>query len=278
MIQTECQVEAFFLQGGKAEIFAVLFKPVEPAKSVVLFIPPFAEEANRCRETAAHQARSFAKSGVACLLIDPYGTGDSQGELIDASWQIWKKDIIAAAEYLENLFQTKVSLWGIRLGALLAADICQDDCQRFNQLILWQPVMDGKIYLNQFLRQRIISLQERNEPAETTKDMFKNLESGQTVEVAGYSLKSTLTNSIKSVNFKQLESLTNVNLYWLEIVANADADIPLINKKIMQDLIERGNKVFFEKMTTPTIWTLQKRTSAPELIDKTLWLMQIDEL
>ena len=48
---------------------------------------------NRCRAMVALQARAFAALGAGTLVLDPFGTGESSGEFVAASWATWGDDL-----------------------------------------------------------------------------------------------------------------------------------------------------------------------------------------
>ena len=68
--------------------FAVLHWPAEPRVplGLVVHAPAFAEEMNKSRRMVALQARALAEDGLAVLLVDPLGCGDSPGDFGDATW------------------------------------------------------------------------------------------------------------------------------------------------------------------------------------------------
>ena len=91
-------------------------------RGALLYLPPFAEEANRSRRMAVLQARRLAARGWPVLLLDPFGTGDSAGAFHEARWELWLADAAQAAAWLATRWPGgSVTLWGLRLGALLAA-------------------------------------------------------------------------------------------------------------------------------------------------------------
>ena len=94
--------QPLFIDSAAGRIFALYFAPQNTPRGAVLYLPPLAEEMNRCRALAAAQARLLANAGYACLLFDYFGTGDSSGELSDANWDIWHGDVLAAAHWLED--------------------------------------------------------------------------------------------------------------------------------------------------------------------------------
>src|SRR5690349_4296190 len=84
-----------------ARLFAVHWPAAAPARrQSVLVLPPFAEEMNKCRPMLAAQARAFAAAGLDVLLLDLFGTGDSDGEFAEARWPRWQQDLQLARQWL----------------------------------------------------------------------------------------------------------------------------------------------------------------------------------
>ena len=121
----------------------------------LLFVPPFAEEMNRSRRVVALQAEALAAIGLGVLVLDLFGCGDSGGDFGEATWEQWLDDVSIAAAWLEQESQSAVGLWGLRLGASLAALAASRSADRFSRLLLWSPVARGQVFLTQFLRARV---------------------------------------------------------------------------------------------------------------------------
>jgi pimeloyl-ACP methyl ester carboxylesterase len=64
---------------------------------LLLFIPPFFEELNRCRAMLLRTMRVLADRGWTCLLPDLPGTNESLRPLEACSWDDWRAAIRAAA-------------------------------------------------------------------------------------------------------------------------------------------------------------------------------------
>lgn len=193
----------FFLPAEPGQRFCLFHRPApdQAARGAVLYVHPFAEEMNKTRRMAALQARAFAAQGYGVLQIDLYGCGDSSGDFRDARWTIWKQDMAQACDWLSQQMSGPISLWGLRLGALLALDFSADAQQSVERLILWQPVIDGRSHMNQFLRMRIASQMLAddgpNDPiGVTSASMRAQLAAGASVEVGGYELAAELAAAI----------------------------------------------------------------------------------
>src|SRR5690242_15613852 len=176
---------------------------------------------NKSGRLAAMQARAFAAMGFSVLQIDLFGCGDSSGEFRDARWDIWKHDLSVAKRWIENRASSPASLWGLRLGALLALDFAKSSGDSFDQIILWQPVTNGELFLNQFLR--LETAKEIFTGTGTEKTSQKNkmrdcLANGQTLAIAGYELVSELAAAIYNLKADEL-IVTNSTIHWFENVS-----------------------------------------------------------
>lgn len=268
--------EPFFLDTSEGRLFAIYHRPAEIGviRGQVLCVPPFNEEMNRCRSMITMQAQAFAKLGFATLLIDLYGTGDSDGEYNDARWSIWLANIKAAKAWLDQQPGGCQVLWGIRLGAMLATECHAQQSAANIALILWQPVTDGKVHLTQFFRVRIAAQMDRIDlPKETTAFMREQLSSGLSIEVAGYEIHSKLAAAIDKAQLSNLSLVANSHLLWLE---NANANNPGISPA-SQNLLSHwpGNHVDItvQVFIGPAFWQMHERVVTTSIIDQTTaWL------
>jgi exosortase A-associated hydrolase 2 len=186
--------QPFFLEGGLGPLFCLLFAPAPNMlpRGTILYLPPFAEEANRSRRMAVLQAGRLAARGWAVLLLDPFGTGDSAGEFREARWDQWLADAGRAANWLAACWPDRpITLWGLRLGALLAADLAARETNRFSRLLFWQPLLRGDRFITQFLRLRTAAAMTVGEK-ESSEDLRARLADDEILEVAGYELAPDL--------------------------------------------------------------------------------------
>ncbi len=261
-------VTPFFLPSAAGKVFALYFPAREQARGALLYLPPLTEEMNRCRSLVSAQARALSKLGYAVLLMDYFGTGDSEGELKNATWEIWRQDVEAAAAWLEQQTGLPVTLWGCRLGALLATEAASHSPEHFNQLLLWQPVIDGKLFLTQFLRLRVAALMDQGLPAETTDQMRAQFASGGSVIISGYELPAALANAIDAIRMVNL-NLAHTRIDWLENIAEPGRPITPGSQKAVSVLQGQGAQVNIRPFTAPPIWQLHERDDAPALIAET---------
>ena len=68
-----------------------------------MYFPPFAEELNKSRRMVSMQARQFCHTAYAVLIVDLFGTGDSEGNFGDTDWEILQNDMCVALRWLQDV-------------------------------------------------------------------------------------------------------------------------------------------------------------------------------
>ena len=262
-------IEAFYLETDAGRLFSLYTAPESKIKASIIFIPPFMEEMNRSRDLVAKQARAFAEMGYAILTLDLYGTGDSEGDLIDADWSLWKQNVLSAANWLREKNGRSVLLWGLRLGCLIAADLADEYPDRFKKLLLWQPVFNGKQYLTQILRLRMVYLVSHDLPPEKTVDMRKRLQEGDTVEIAGYPLPGQLGGEIDALKITDFKGLGHCRIDWFENIVDTSDTLSVAVQKTIEELQKRGAAISVYTYQSPQFWQMTDRVMCPDLIEKT---------
>jgi exosortase A-associated hydrolase 2 len=273
---TDCQ--PFFLDGARGPLFAVHHRPTDPTRVLghVLCVPPFNEEMNRCRSMVTLQALALAEQGLGTLVVDPFGTGDSAGDHADARWDVWLDDLARASAWLDGQPGGCVALWGIRLGAILAAALHQRRATADTSLLLWQPVADGRTHLTQFLRVKIAAQMDRADlPKETTATMRAALAAGQTIEVAGYALHPELTAAIDAARLDACRIAPGTRMLWLENAVGDPPDLTPASRTLLVRWPGEACEVEARQFAGPAFWQVHERVLAPEAIELTSsWLDQ----
>lgn len=209
----------FFMPVSGGERFCLFHPPSLQGfpHGSILYAHPFAEELNKSRRMAALQARAFAAHGYGVLQIDLYGCGDSSGDLTEARWHIWREDMMLACAWLKQRVAGPLSLWGLRLGALLALDLACDEAIKLDRVILWHPVLQGKNYLDHFFRLRLANQMMDNKTGNHASHPAPRviLARGDSIEVAGYEISPDLVADIDAVDVTS--KMPPIPVHWFEI-------------------------------------------------------------
>jgi exosortase A-associated hydrolase 2 len=262
-----------FVNVNNRRLFTLEIAPAGPSKGTVLYLPPYAEEMNRCRCHVAESARALAAAGQRCLILDHHGTGESDGGSTEADWENWKADAIAVAQGLVKRDRLPLTLWGMRTGALLATEVAHAGVVDVDRLLLWQPVLDGKNFLTQYLRLRIASQMVHGSDRETTAMIMQRLAVGEDIEVAGYPLAQRLAAGLSSRRLIDFATLKTRRIDWVEIVAQANQNLPPGSQRAADALTAAGANLRVTPVAAPQIWQLAGEHPAPQLIRTTVDLM-----
>ena len=265
-------MEPFFLESPHGPLFAIYHRPSAGRRvhGHVLCVPPFNEEANRCRSMITLQARALAELGIGTLLEDLYGTGDSTGGYVDARWDIWQDNIRAGMAWLSGQPGGCRALWGIRLSVILAAEVLCSPGAAGTALIAWQPVVDGMQYFTQFLRMRIAAQMDRPQLVrDTTTSMRAEMAAGKPVEISGYEIHPQLAAAIDAARLSDLPPPANTPVLWLEQAAAGAEDVSLPSQKVIGAWRESGLAPDVQRFAGGAFWQLYERTIAPAALDAT---------
>ena len=264
--------EPFFLRTDCGRRFCLYHAPhaEKECRGAFIYVHPFGEEMNKSRRMAALQARAFAAMGFGVLQIDLFGCGDSSGDFSDARWEIWKQDLAVARTWLEERVSTPVSLWGLRLGALLALDFARSAKKKVAQIILWQPVISGEAFLTQFLRLRLASEMLAGDRDKTggTSALRASLKAGMPLEVAGYELAPDLASAIDSLKAAELV-VKNSPVHWFEIMAEPGRTMTPAGSKVVGAWKQSEVQLFLHLVPCLPFWATQEIAECPQLVSAT---------
>lgn len=265
----------FFLPTPEGELLLAVYEPPEsrPYRGCVLHLPAFAEEMNKARPMVSKQARLLAAAGFRVVVPDLYGTGDSAGEFGSADWSHWLRDIGRVLDWIEANGAGRVELWGLRSGCLMALQLAGEYPARFARLLLWNPVTSGRQCVNQFLRQRMAAglLQGKHEP---TGRMREALESGASLEVAGYRIQPALVAQLDQLDMANLAPPPGVETVWLEVANDGNKPLASVSRKVLDTWEGLGASIRSRVVQGDQFWSTQEITLAPRLLEATADLLE----
>ncbi len=258
------RVEPFFFDAEPGTRFSLYHAPnpqVAP-RGAILYVHPFADELTRTRRMAALQSRAFAELGFAVLQIDLFGCGDSCGEFSAGRWHLWREDLVLAANWLAERDTGPLTLWGLRLGGLLALDVAAQIRPR--RLLLWQPYLSGRACINGFLRQS----EQLRDPApgapRSTSALRAQLAVHGAIEVAGFEVAVPLVKAIDACDAAQL-TLPPCDIHWLAYAGSAPARAAAGAARMQARWAAGGAQLHYYQLEGAPDWSGAGHLDCPEL-------------
>lgn len=258
-------------QGKQGSLHLTVYLPDSGAASDwVVHVPAFAEEMNKSRAVVSHQARELTRLGHAVIVLDPYGTGDSEGGFEQANWNLWVEDLVDLCETLRIQGVSGLTLWGHRLGCLLATEAATRLKKPPDQLMLWQPVHSGRQQLTQFLRVRMAATMAGNATSdESMAALRQRLESGESIEVAGYSLAGKFYQQLSDRSLQDYTLSPEPVVTVVEVATGANMVLTPVTQKQLALWEAGGVRCEGIAVTGNAFWMTQELAEAPELIRQT---------
>lgn len=159
----------------------------------IIICAPFAEEKLISHRVLVNQARAFAKNGFFGFRFDYMGHGDSEGSFEDATVNTRLSDISAAVNFLRDEKKVnKIVLLGIRFGATLAT-LMQNKESGIDGLIMINPVLNGKDYIEQVLRTNLtLQMATYKKILKNREQLINEILEGKPANIDGYLLTKSM--------------------------------------------------------------------------------------
>jgi exosortase A-associated hydrolase 2 len=248
-------IYAHFIESVRGPIFILARIPEGTVNGCVLIVPPFAEEMNKTRPMFTRLGNLLAVNGIASVLLDLYGTGDSGGDFSDASWSVWQDDVVQVIKWCEFKRIPVTNLLAVRLGCSIVVGMANSERRpSLRSTILWQPLFDGKRALTQFLRIRTAASILANEKKETIVSLMSILDAGNKVEVGGYLLSGQLAKDMRNIIVPAYLPNNLGPVTWMEMVSQAETGLPSMSTSIIDKSRAAGVSVKAMSLVGGAFW------------------------
>jgi alpha/beta superfamily hydrolase len=138
----------YFFGSEPARLYGCHHAPAASGADVaVLICNATGHEYERCHRATRQLAVQFTRAGFSALRFDYFGTGDSSGDLSQATLAQWRRDVNAAADECLRLSGCeRLCVVGVRMGAAIAAQAVALRTD-VTDLVLYAPVLNGAALL-----------------------------------------------------------------------------------------------------------------------------------
>lgn len=186
------QERPFFVPHERAMLYCFLHRAQKTEslrRRAVVVCPPYPWEYHGCDRVFVQLGRRLASEGIHALRFDYRGTRESTGDAAKATLQTQLADLARVIDELDHgVDNREIGLLGARMGATLAA-LAAEELERVSFLVLWDPVVRGRQYIDRCLRTAVTILADwTGESTVTRRALASQLAKGEGVEVAGYEL------------------------------------------------------------------------------------------
>ena len=202
----------FFFGAGQSRLFGVYEPPCADRQGVraALLCYPWGAEYLYAHRAMRQLARRLTAAGFHTLRFDYFGTGDSAGDAHDGDLTIWQANVESAMDELKDITGAgRVTLVGLRLGAALAAMVAAQRPDDVEALVLWDPIVCGKEYLEHL--EIVSKSNNRSGGSSRSLPIFQNGE----CEIDGFVLTPKLISQLTALNIEKLLNSLELSAFVL---------------------------------------------------------------
>ncbi len=250
--------EPFYFGEASRRLFGIYHPPEGPAGTGagVVLCYPIGQARMRAPETFARWAAKLAAAGLHVLRFDYLGCGDSAGD--EEQWGIsqWLADTAAAIEELKDgCGLHRIGLAGVRLGASLAM-LTGAERKDVNAMVLWDPVLNGRQYIQELLAVH------REQLGEAGQSPIASAKGGMDSGVLGFSFSDRFVGELDSLDLRRRGGEAAGDLLLIE----SDTPGPAGDTAFRHRLAKTDVRLRYLKnndMPDPTVWTTKSYEQVP---------------
>ena len=224
-------------------LFACCHEPAldRRRKCAVVICQPVGHEYINSHRALRQLASRLCYAGFTVLRFDYYGCGDSIGSAEEGRIFQWLEDISTAiSEVRHRTGAVQVCVIGLRLGAALAT-IAANKRADVESLVLWDPVVSGKSYLDELLRLQREMLRFRPKPSSTHEPL-------DYVDVLGFPVSRFLQAELKNMDLSTIGRGSASNILLIQTnQTGKEADL-------REDLSQMRGRFEYQHLDATQIW------------------------
>ena len=237
------RIVPFYFGAPDKLLFACYHEPALDSrrKCAVVICQPIGHEYINSHRALRQLASRLCHAGFPVLRFDYYGCGDSSGNAEEGRIPQWLEDIATAiSEVRRRSGAVQVCLIGLRVGGALAM-IAAAERANPESLVLWDPVVRGKSYLEGLLRLQREMLRFRPKPSRAQKPL-------DYVDVLGFPLTRFLQAELKNIDLPTLAGTSAKNVLVIQTDQTADA------ADVQGCFSQREARLDCQRLDAPRIW------------------------
>lgn len=247
--------------GPSREIYAFLHAPTGSPVGGLVVCSPIESELERNYRREVLLGRSLASRGIAVARFDYRGSGHSDGDPEERTYEGLVEDALTATRWLEEQIGiARPAFLGTRLGAMVAASAAA----RFpgSPLTLWEPVVAPPRYFREVFRSRSVYEMKRGKPRTPQRALFEELRSVGKVNIVGYVFHRGFVDSVMGRSL--LEEIGEEPRPVLLIQLGHGEELRAGSRTVAARLEELGFAIDARVVAEPTVWWLDGGGWQPE--------------
>jgi len=246
------RIEPFYFGSPSRELLGCYHAPAAasaPARDVGLVLCyPLGHEYLQFHRVFRQLAILASEAGFPVLRFDFHGCGDSAGD--DRGWRLerWVEDVETAIEELKRRAGVAtIGLAGLRLGAALALLVGASRSD-VDALVLWDPVLNGRAYLDELRRLHRGMLSYAHVRPDPRGEEGREADAEGTEEILGFPLPAPLIADLDELDLLKIAERPARRALVIE-------SNDVVDQTPLRELLARlGTRVDHQRFSNPHLW------------------------
>jgi pimeloyl-ACP methyl ester carboxylesterase len=242
-VKARSQLVPFYFGREGRRLFGCFHESLQkgPPRYAVLICQPLGHEYVNSHRALRQLAVRLADAGTPVLRFDYYGCGDSSGESEQGSITRWLEDISSAvAELRTRSGVSELCVVGLRMGATLAA-FAGSRRERFERLVLWEPVVSGRNHLSELksLHKEMLRFRPKPKPPKRSQPYL---------ELLGFPLSRFLHAQLEELDLGEIAEKPAARVLMMQTGQTDD------KSALRKHLVQTRAQVEHQTLEAPEIW------------------------
>ena len=215
----------------------------------IVFCYPMGHEYIRCHRAFRQLTNRLTDTGFPVLRFDYSGCGDSSGDVEQLCLGQWRDDIALAVRQMRGRTRAvNVRLAGLRLGASLSM-LHGAERGDIDSMVLWDPVIDGESYLQDFADQHEkLEAEVRMKFGQGEMQSEPDVADNGSIEFLGFRYSESMVSDLKRIDLLKVERKPARRVLLINNAENPDAT------DLSRHLADLGVEVEYKQVSDPRIW------------------------
>lgn len=210
-------IKPSFFKSGNHDLYGIHYQPpeIQPQQSrshAVLICHPIGHEYPRSYRNLQQFSIQLTQAGYDVFRFDYAGTGNSSGDSAKLTAKRCSNNIETAATYIRQQSECQqLSIIAVRMGAPFVLNANIDQLQN---LILWDPVVQGKHYINM--------LEGFHNHALTSMTLFRKVRKKSNInQLFGHAMSTEKRQSLSDINLLTTTASTSISAEKQVLISSA---------------------------------------------------------
>ncbi len=263
--------KSFFIERDGLRLYAASYDPeAGPAsKRACLMCHPLFEEKKSSHRFLVELGRKLATHGLTCVMPDLSACGDSDGGMAHFHEARWIEDLKAFVSATHDGIEApSCCAVGIRFGASLAIRLAEREDTNISKLVLIDPVINGRDYLNEIIQQKLVrEMITFGEAKSTPESLRQQISKDHLADLDGFIVPESFIDMLDKLDISKSNQLKKCSVTL--ILQGHRRELPEPYRRFLDNCTGSGCECKSKIIHSPPFWKANDICEFRKVLDET---------